>query len=80
MRLLKLYEQAFKEGINKIKTSLSFSKNVPMNSRRLMIKALWCAVEVTEPAKYLGLPQVVKQAKNRTLLKLKQKVLRKLQG
>lgn len=61
----------------KRKTSVGFSKNVPMNSRRL-IKALWCAEEVTEPAKYLGLPQVVRQAKNKTFLELKQKVRRKL--
>lgn len=58
---------------------MSFSKNVPLRDKNL-IKAFWGAEEVIKSEKYLGLPQMVGQAKNRTFLALKQRVCRKLQG
>lgn len=71
MSILEEYEKASRQCINKTKTSMSFRKNVPMNSRR-MIKALWGAEEVSELAKYLGLPQMVGIAKSRIFLDFKQ--------
>lgn len=49
-----------------------FSKNVPMTSKRT-IKALWGAEEVAEPEKYLGLPQMVGQARSRNFRILNKK-------
>lgn len=77
--LLDEYENFYGKQINKTKTSISFSKNVPVSSRN-MLKSLWVVEEVAELARYLGLPQLVSQSRCKTFSYLKQKAWRKLQS
>lgn len=76
--LLDVYEQSSGQQINKDKTSMSYSKNVKPNIRR-MIKALWGVEGALEHTRYLGLWHVVGQAKSKAFLEIK-KTWQKLQG
>ena len=77
--LLRKYEMASRQKINSTKTTIFFSKNVPMTIKELIQNSLGVP-EIKEYEKYLGLLAVVGQNKKASLNYIKDRVWGKLQG
>ena len=77
--LLRKYEMASRQKINSTKTTIFFSKNVPMTIKELIQNSLGVP-EIKEYEKYLGLPAVVGRNKKASLNYIKDRVWGKLQG
>ena len=77
--LLRKYELASGQKINATKTTIFFSKNVPMTIKELIQNSLGVP-EIKEYEKYLGLPVVVGRNKKASLNYIKERVWGKLQG
>lgn len=71
--LLKIYEEASGQKINKEKTSLLFGKNTS-NVDQDRNKATWGVEAIKQHEKYLGLPSLVGQSKKRSFLEIKERV------
>ena len=79
MDLLKVYEEASGQKINKSKTSLFFSKSIPEDVKH-GIKATLGVPEIMQYEKYLRLPSLVGKRKKESFNYIKEKVWRQLQG
>ena len=78
--ILGKYEVASGQKINSEKTTIFFSKNVPIMSTKEQLKNLLRVPEIREYEKYLGLPVVVGRNKRASLNYIKDRVWGKLQG
>lgn len=58
MDILTRYELASGKKVNKDKTSMHFSRSMPVGTKQ-QIKDMWGMTSETEHATYLGLPQIV---------------------
>ncbi|XP_065616452.1 uncharacterized protein LOC136061927 [Quercus suber] len=79
MDILKVYEEASGQKINRRKTSLFFSKSIPEDVKH-GIKVTLGVPEIMQYEKYLGLPSLVGKRKKEGFNYIKEKVWRKLQG
>ena len=77
--ILDQYEKASGQRINKEKTTLFFSKVVPLATKN-DIKNLFGVPEIKEYEKYLGLPAVVGRNRSASLNFIKERVWGKIQG
>ena len=77
--LLRKYEMASGQKINALKTTIFFSRNVPLTIKELIQNSLGVP-EIKEYEKYLGLPAVVGRNKKAILNYIKDRVWGKLQG
>ena len=73
------YEKASEQRINKEKTTLFFSKVLPLATKN-DIKNLFGVPEIKEYEKYLGLPAVVGRNRSASLNFIKERVWGKIQG
>ncbi|CAI9772096.1 unnamed protein product [Fraxinus pennsylvanica] len=71
--ILNTYEDASWQQLNREKTSMVFSANVPPDKQQ-SIMALWNSPHVQQYEKYLGLPQMVGRSKARAFAEIKHKV------
>ncbi|KAL0010787.1 hypothetical protein SO802_005895 [Lithocarpus litseifolius] len=71
--ILALYEKALGQCINKEKTTLFFSKAVPMTTKN-DIKNFLGVPEIKEYGKYLGLPAMVGKNRSASLNVIKERV------
>ena len=79
MDILKVYEEASGQKINRSKASLFFSKFIPEDVKHA-IKVTLGVPEIMQYEKYLGLPSFVGKRKKESFNYIKEKVWRKLQG
>ena len=79
MDILKVYEEASGQKINRSKTSLFFSKSIPEEVKH-GIKVTLGVPEIMQCKKYLRLPSLVGKRKKESFNYIKEKVWRKLQG
>ena len=77
--ILEKYEVASGQKINSDKTTIFFSKDVPMPTKE-QVQNLLRVPEIKEYEKYLGLPAVVGRNKRASLNYIKDRVWGKLQG
>ena len=77
--ILKVYEEASGQKINRSKTSLFFSKSIPEDVKH-GIKVTLGVLEIMQYEKYLRLPSLVGKGKKESFNYIKEKVWRKLQG
>jgi len=77
--ILDQYEKASRQCINKEKTTLFFSKAMPLATKN-DIKNLLGVPEIKEYEKYLGLPMMVGRNRNASLNFIKERVWGKIQG
>ena len=78
-RVLKVYELASRQQLNRAKTSLYFSSNTAREVQE-EIKARFGAQVIKQHEKYLGLPSLVGRNKKNTFKEIKEKLARKLAG
>ena len=78
-RILKVYEQALSQQLNRAKTSLFFSSNTP-NAIQEEIKQRFGAQVIKQHDKYLGLPSLVGRKKMNTFNEIKEKFRKNLAG
>ncbi|KAG7963456.1 hypothetical protein I3843_09G118400 [Carya illinoinensis] len=76
---LDIYEKAFGQKVNREKTSMVFSHNVPSGPRREIMQC-WGVNHFQQYEKYLGLPPMVGRGKYQAFSVLKHQVWSKLQG
>ncbi|XP_075636851.1 uncharacterized protein LOC142609107 [Castanea sativa] len=79
LEILKKYEEASGQKMNRSKTSLFFSKAIPEEVKH-EIKAALGVPEILHYEKYLGLPSLLGRGKKESFDYIKEKVWRKLQG
>ena len=79
MDILKVYEEASGQKINRSKTSLFFSNSIPQDVKH-EIKVTFSVPEIMQYEKYLGLPFLVGKRKKESFNYIKEKVWQKLQG
>ncbi|XP_074293374.1 uncharacterized protein LOC141620388 [Silene latifolia] len=77
--ILRRYERASGQLVNLDKTTVSFSKGVPIQSRNNLATRL-CIVEVDEQSRYLGLPTVVGRSKKVLTDIIRDKLSKRLNG
>ncbi|XP_030958797.1 uncharacterized protein LOC115980716 [Quercus lobata] len=77
--ILKNYEDASGQKINRSKTALFFSKATEGDIKD-HIKEAWGVPEIMQYEKYLGLPSFVGKGKKASFKYIKERVWRKLQG
>nr|XP_027083697.1 uncharacterized protein LOC113705998 [Coffea arabica] len=77
MKILKMYEEASGQLINLEKSSVFFSKNMPMEQRQDVCSALGGMTEMTQ-GKYLGLPMVISRTKEQIFGFIKENIKRKM--
>ena len=77
--ILKDYEEASGQKINKTKTALFFSKAIDAAIKN-NIKDAWGVQEIMQYEKYLGLPSFVGKGKKASFNYIKERVWRKIQG
>ncbi|KAL0013557.1 hypothetical protein SO802_000626 [Lithocarpus litseifolius] len=77
--ILKDYEEALGQKINKTKTALFFSKATDAAIKN-NIKEAWGVPEIMQYKKYLGLPSFVGKGKKASFNYIKERVWRKIQG
>ncbi|KAK9983964.1 hypothetical protein SO802_033489 [Lithocarpus litseifolius] len=77
--ILKDYEEASGQKINKTKTALFFSKATDAAIKN-NIKEAWGVPEIMQYEKYLGLPSFVGKGKKASFNYIKERVWRKIQG
>ncbi|XP_030968505.1 uncharacterized protein LOC115989003 [Quercus lobata] len=75
--ILKVYEQALGQQLNRAKTSLFFNSNTP-NAIQEEIKQRFGAQITKQNEKYLGLPSLVGRKKRNTFNEIKEKLRKKL--
>ena len=78
-RILKVYEDALDQQLNRAKTSLFFSRNTP-SAIQEEIKQRFGAQVIKQHEKYLGLPSLVEKNKKNTFNEIKEKLRKKLVG
>ena len=78
-QILVAYEEAFGQRLNRSKTTLFFSKNVPQVMQEDIITMLGVP-EVKQYERYLGLPFFVGQGKKASLIYIKERVWSKIKG
>ncbi|XP_050254815.1 uncharacterized protein LOC126700646 [Quercus robur] len=78
-QILKVYEQASGQQLNRTKTSLFFSRNTPHEIQE-EIKQRFGAQVIKQHEKYLGLPSLVGKNKRSTFNEIKEKLHKKLAG
>ncbi|XP_075653885.1 uncharacterized protein LOC142624235 [Castanea sativa] len=78
-RVLKVYELASRQQLNRAKTSLYFSSNIAREVQE-EIKSRFGAQVIKQHEKYLGLPLLVGKNKKNTFREIKEKLARKLVG
>ena len=78
-RILKVYEQALGQQLNRAKTSLFFNSNTP-NAIQEEIKQRFGAQVIKQHDKYLGLPSLVGRKKMNTFNEIKEKFRKNLAG
>ena len=72
-RILVAYEEASGQQLNRSKTTLFFSKNVPQATSMGDIRGISiCRNEIKQYEKYLGLPSFVGRGKKASLLYIKE--------
>lgn len=76
-RILKVYEQASRQQLNRAKTSLFFSPNKKTKIKN-EIQARFEAQVIKQHEKYLGLPSLVGKNKRNTFKEIKEKLAKKL--
>ena len=79
VEVLKLFEAASGQKINMDKSSVTFSHNTPVETRREVLEILGPMDELRQ-GKYLGLPSVIGKSKNQVFAEIKEKVGKKLSG
>ena len=78
-KVLKVYEGASGQQLNRTKTSLFFSSNTPIDIQEI-IKERFRALVIKLREKYLGLPSLVGRNKKNTFNSIKDKLRNKLVG
>ena len=78
-RILVAYEEASGQQLNRSKTTLFFSKNVPQVIQEDIITMLGVP-KIKQYEKYLGLPSFVGRGKKASLLYIKERVWSKIKG
>ena len=78
-KILGVYESASGQQLNRVKTSLFFSKNTPMAIQE-EIKQRFGAQVIKQYEKYLGLPSLVGKNKRNTFNEIKEKLHKKFAG
>ena len=78
-RILKVYEDASGQQLNRAKTSLFFSRNTP-SAIQEEIKQRFGTQVIKQHEKYLGLPSLVEKNKKNTFNEIKEKIRKKLVG
>ena len=78
-RILKVYEDALGQQLNRAKTSLFFSRNTP-SAIQEEIKQRFGTQVIKQHEKYLGLPSLVEKNKKNTFNEIKEKLRKKLVG
>ena len=76
-RVLKVYEDALGQQLNRAKTSLFFSNNTNRSIKE-EIKSRFAAQIIKQHEKYLGLPSLVGNNKRNTFNAVKEKLAKKL--
>ena len=79
LEILNKYEEAWRQKVNKSKTSL-FSINSVLEEVKHGIKVILGVSEIRQYEKYLGLPSLVGKGKKKSFNYIKEKVWKKLQG
>lgn len=79
LKIIKDYEYASGQRLNKQKTTVSYSKGVQPNVRQ-RITSLLNVKEVAHQDKYLGLPNYVGKSKKKPFLEIKERICQKIQG
>ena len=79
LEILKEYEEASSQKMNRSKTSLFFSKSI-LEEVKHGIKAALGVPDILHYEKYLGLPSLVEKGKRESFNYIKEKVWWKLQG
>ena len=77
VEVLKLFEATSGQKINMDKSSVTFSQNTPVETRRKVLEMLGPMDELRQ-GKYLGLPSVIGKSKNQVFAEIKEKVGKKL--
>lgn len=78
-QILKVYEQALGQQLNRAKTSLFFNRNTPYEIQE-EIKQRFGAQVIKQHEKYLSLPSLVGKNKRNTFNEIKEKLYNKLAG
>ena len=78
-RILKVYEEATGQQLNRAKTLLYFSSNTARKNQE-EIKARFGAQVIKQHEKYLGLPSLVGRNKKNSFKEIKEKLAKKLAG
>ena len=76
-KVLRVYEEASGQQLNKVKTSLFFSSNTPTTIKE-EIKGRFKAQVIKQHEKYLGLPSLVNRNKRNSFNDIKEKMCKKL--
>ena len=78
-RVLKVYEDAFCQQLNRAKTSLFFSGNTYQQLQEEIMTSFGAQI-IRQHGKYLGLPSLVGRNKRNTFNAVKEKLTKKLVG
>ena len=78
-KILREYEMASGQKMNREKTSLFFSKNTTMEVQD-SIKRLFKAQVIKQHEQYVGLPSLVSKGKKKAFNKIKDQVGKKIAG
>jgi hypothetical protein len=77
--ILELYEACSGQKVNKDKSSIMFSRNVPTHLREELKQRLQLSMEA-RTKKYLGLPIYIGRSKQNSFENLKEKIWKRIQG
>ena len=77
--ILAIYERGSGQKINKDKTNILFSSNTTLDMKN-RIQTILGVPTIRQYEKYIGLPTLVRRAKKQSLIYIKERVWKKLQG
>ena len=77
--ILAIYERGSGQKINKDKTNILFSSNTTLDMKN-RIQTILGVPTIRQYEKYIGLPALVQRAKKQSLIYIKERVWKKLQG
>ena len=77
--ILAIYEKGSGQKINRDKTNILFSSNTTLDMKN-RIQTILGVPTIRQYEKYIGLPALVQRAKKQSLIYIKERVWKKLQG
>ena len=77
--ILAIYERGSGQKINRDKTNILFSSNTTLDMKN-RIQTILGVPTIRQYEKYIGLPALVQRAKKQSLIYIKERVWKKLQG